>query len=262
MSGGGANYEQFDAERYLKQLFSDITRLQDVPTYVDLFTQFPDKSLTMLDCGGGPNVFPLIVAAEKVTRYVHSDYTKNNRDEVERWKEEDPRAFSWKENIVRCLKAEGKSGTDDEVKRREARMRSVLEAVVPCDVTADNVVAESYAGPYDVVTCAYCLECVFTSFEAVSEAIGRISKLVKPGGYFVLTSSSIQDPPEPPFFVEQTHIAGFKYRGFLCAPAQSYIDAFTTNGYTVVGHVERQYRHPTLDIDDIYSIIVGKKAAF
>eukprot|EP00731_Ephydatia_muelleri_P037611 Em0520g2a len=179
MSGGeGTNYEQFDAQRYLKQLFGDITLLQDVPTYVDLFAQFPDKSLTMLDCGGGPNVFPLIMARRKG----HSLRPLRLREEQQG--------------------REGKGGTGDEVASREARMRSVLEAVVPCDVTADNVVAEGYAGPYDVVTCAYCLECVFTSFEAISEAIGRISKLVKPGGYLILTASSILDPPEPPFFVE------------------------------------------------------------
>ena len=262
MSGGEetANYVQFDAQRYLTQLFSDITIFQDIPTYVKLFAPFPDNGLTMLDFGGGPNVFPLIMAAEKVTRYIHSDYAKNNRDEVERWKEADSRAFSWKENITRCLKAEGKLGTDEEVASREARMRKVLETVIPCDVTVDNVVADSYVGPYDIVTCAYCLECVCTSAEAISEAIGRISKLVKPGGYFVLTVSSILDPPESPYLFEQTAIAGFKYRSFWCAPVQSYVDTFETNGYTVVGKVVRPYRHPTLDIDDIYAIIIGKKA--
>eukprot|EP00731_Ephydatia_muelleri_P022941 Em0015g524a len=263
MSGGEetANYVQFDAQRYLTQLFSDITIFQDIPTYVKLFAPFPDNSLTMLDFGGGPNVFPLIMAAEKVTRYIHSDYAKNNRDEVERWKEADSRAFSWKENITRCLKAEGKRGTDEEVASREARMRKVLEAVIPCDVAVDNVVADSYVGPYDIVTCSYCLECVCTSAEAISEAIGRVSKLVKPGGYFILTVSSILDPPESPFLCEETPaIAGFKYRSFWCAPVQSYVDTFETNGYTVVDKVVRPYPHPTLNMDDIYAVIIGKKA--
>lgn len=261
MSDGGetANFEHFDSQRYLKQLFSDITIFQDVSIYVKLFAQFPDNSLTMLDFGGGPNVFPLIMAAENVTRYIHSDYAKNNRDEVERWKEADPRAFSWKENITRCLKAEGKRGTDEEVASREARMRSVLEAVVPCDVTADNTVADGYEGPYDIVTCSYCLECLFTSTEGISEAIGRISKLVKPGGYFILTVSSILDPPKPPYVYDQAAIAGFKYRSFWCAPVQSYVDAFIANGYTVADQVVRTYPHPTLGVDDDFAIIIGKK---
>ena len=261
MSGGQerANYELFDAQGYLAQLFGDITLLQNVQTYVDLFAQFPNKSITVLDCGGGPNVFPLIMSAEKVTRYVHSDYAKNNRDEVERWKDKDPGAFSWKENIRRCLKVEGKSGSDEEVAIREDLMRSALKAVVPCDVTADRVVGEEYEGPYDVVTCAYCLECVFQSFEALSDAIGRISKLVKPGGYFILTVSSILDPGEPSYLVDQIPVAGFKYRSFLCAPAQSYLDAFKAHRYTVVGLVQCPYRHPTLNIEDVYAIIVGKK---
>ena len=253
------NYDLFDSQEYLLKLFSDITIFQDVDTYVNFFSQFPDNSLAMLDYGGGPNVFPLIVGAEKVVRYVHSDYAKNNRDEVERWQKMDSRAFNWKGNIRRCLQVEGKVGTDEEVSRREERMRTVLDAVVYCDAKSDKVVAEGFEGPYDIVTCSLCLECVFESVEAITEAIGRISTLVKPGGYFLLTVSAVIDDNLNPCFYDQIPIAGFKYAGLLLAPARCYVDALKANGYAITHQVVRRYHHPTLDIDDSVAITFGKK---
>ena len=263
MSGGleSNNYAQFDTQCYLSQLFHDITIFQDVPTFTKFFSQFPDNSLTMLDYGGGPNVFPLIVGAEKVKRYVHADYAKNNRDEVERWKKMDPQAFNWKENVRRCLQVEGKAGTDEEVLRREERMRNVLEAVVHCDAKSDKAIAEGYEGPYDVVTCAFCLECVFDSAESLIEAIGRITTLVKPGGYFILTVSCVDEEAKSAYYFVQSPIAGFQYGGFLCAPAQLYTDAFKAKGYEVISQLVRPYRHPTLDIDDAVAITIGRKLA-
>ena len=93
MSTGSVNYDLFDSQEYLSKLFHDITTIQDVATFIKFFSQFSDNSVTMLDYGGGPNVFPLIVGAEKVKRYVHSDYAKNNRDEVERWRKMELKAF-------------------------------------------------------------------------------------------------------------------------------------------------------------------------
>lgn len=255
------DFNNFNAQSYLTQLIADVNVMQDVQLYANFFAQFPDKSLTVIDVGGGPNVFPLIMAAEKVNRYVHADYAKNNRDEVERWKAADPQAISWKENIRRCLKVEGKSGTDEEVREREELMRSTLGAVIPCDVNSDEIVGKGYEGPYDVVNCGYCLECLYPKFEGVTKAIGRISKLVKPGGYFICTVSSISDASEKPYFYDQIPVAGFKYQGFLCAPAHMYADAFKTNGYTVISQVVHPYRHGSLDIEDVYSTIIGKKAA-
>ena len=261
INDGRGNYDLFDSQDYLSKLFTDVTVLQDVAAHVEFFSQFPDNSVTMLDYGGGPNVFSLIVGAEKVTRYVHSDYAKNNRDEIERWRKMDPQAFNWQENVRRILKLEGKDGTDEEVQRREDRMRRVLEAVVYCDAKSDKMIADGYEGPYDIVTCSFCLDCVFQSVEALTEAIGRLSALVKPGGYFVLSVTGIIDDNETPYFYDQIPIAGFKYDGYLLAPARCYIDAFKANGYTVTRQVVRPYHHPTIDVDDAVAITFGKKAA-
>ena len=84
MDEARGNYDLFDSQQYLLKLFSGITIFQNVDAYVNFYSQFPDNSPAMLDYGGGPNLFHLIVGAEKVVRYVHSDFTRNNRDEVDR----------------------------------------------------------------------------------------------------------------------------------------------------------------------------------
>ena len=123
----------------------------------------------------------------------------------------DPKAFNWKDNIRRCLQVEGKAGTDEEVLRREERMRNVLEAVLHCDAKSNKAIAEGYEGPYDVVTCSFCLDCVHV--EALTVATGRISTLVKPGGCFILAVTSVLGENEDPYFFDQIPIAGFKYDG-------------------------------------------------
>ena len=256
---GRGNYALFHSQDYLRKLFADVGVLQDVTAHIEFFSQFPDNSVAMLDYGGGPNLFALIVGAEKVARYVHSDYAKTNRDEVEKWRNMDPEAFSWKDNVRRILKLEGREGTDEEVLRREDRMRRVLQAVVYCDAKSDKMIADGYEGPYDVVTCSFCLDCVFQTVEALTEAIGRLSALVKPCGYFVLTVSGVIGDHVIPYFFDQIPIAGFKYDGFLLAPARCYVDALKANGYTVTRQVVRSYHHPTLNVDDAIAITFGKK---
>ena len=93
-------------------------------------------------------MFPLIVGAEKVKRYVHSDYAKNNRDAVERWKKMDPKYSTGKRTLDGvCRWRAIKAGTDEEVLRREERMRNVLDAVVHCDAKSDKAITEGYEGP-------------------------------------------------------------------------------------------------------------------
>ena len=92
-------YDNFDADTYLTQFFSEIESFHNLHAYVELFSRFQDDSISMLDFGGGPSVVPLIAGAPKVTLYVHADLAKNNRTAVERWWKSAPGAFDWRENI-------------------------------------------------------------------------------------------------------------------------------------------------------------------
>lgn len=269
-------YENFDADTYLTQFFSEIESFHNLPSYVELFSHFPDGSITMLDFGGGPSVVPLIASAQKVTRYVHADLARNNRIAVDRWWKKEPGAFDWRENIRYYLKLEGKCGTDEEVTEREARMREVLDGVIHCDINAQSIVPPGYQGPYDVVSCLSCLDCVCKSMDDLANAIkNRLSLLVKNGGYLMLEFSSVredytpeeQQDPGAQYLVRTSArydptavtVAGFEYKGFLYEKGEDIAKLFESCGYTDVKRTEYIYENPSARYKDNIVLLIGRK---
>ena len=269
-------YENFDAETYLTQFFSEIESFHNLPAYVELFSRFEDGSITMLDLGGGPSILPLIASGQKVKRYVHGDFARNNRLAVERWWKEEPGAFDWRENIRFYLTLEGKVGTNDEVTTREACMRNALAAVIHCDVMAQSVVPPSYEGPYDVVSCLSCLDCVCKSTQEMEEVISQnLSPLVKKGGYLMIEVSSVRDDYMPEEkqdpgaqYVVRTSVrydpttvkvAGFEYSGFLYEKGETLAKLLESCGYTDVRQTEYIYENEDARYADNIVLLIGRK---
>lgn len=269
-------YENFDADTYLTQFFSEIESFHNLPSYVELFSRFPDDSITMLDFGGGPSIVPLIASAEKVTRYFHADLARNNRVAVERWWKSEPGAFDWRENIRCYLKLEGKRGTDEEVASREARMKKVLSAVITCNAKAKNAVPPGYEGPYDVVSCLSCLDCVCKSTDELADAIkNKMSALVKSGGYFMMECSAVREDYTPEELQDRdaqyvvrtsarydpstVKVAGFDYNGFLYEKGENLAKLLESCGYTDVKQTDYIYENPEAKYKDNITLLIGRK---
>ena len=274
-------YDSFDANVYLKDFCGKgkIEFYANLPYLVELFSQFSDSSIEMLDLGGGPSLFPLIIAARKVSRYIHADYAKNNRTAVERWWKKDPDSFDWRENVRYILKLEGNSGTDEEVTEREDRMRKVLGEVVHCDILVDQVMPPGFEGPFDVVSCISCLDSVCPSVDSLHEAIRKLSSLVRSGGYLIVQGSVVVADhnlseeeqqrknegigevihTERGYVPEAKDIGGFKYQGFLYERISTYVKLMESCGFTVVKQFEYIYNDPFIKYTDSIGVVVGKK---
>ena len=279
-SSSEEEYDSFDADAYLKDFYvGTIARYHRVPLSVKFISQFADGSIEMLDVGGGPCIIPLIIAARKATRYVHADYAQNNRTAVERWWKKDPTGFDWRENIRYVLKLEGSSGTDEEVMEREELMRRVLCDVIYCDVLSDDIIPPGFEGPYDVVSCISCLECVCSSLQSLSAAIGRLSHLVKGGGYLILENSTVCENhissdaerkrmdetvgevirQEAGYYAGDKDIGGFKYKGFFYEHISTYVKMMESCGFTIVQQKEYIYDDPSINYTDHVGVLIGKK---
>ena len=273
-------YDSFDADVYLRDFCTGKIELYaNLPSYVKLFSQFADGSIEMLDAGGGPSFIPLIISARKTSRYVHADYAQSNRTAVERWWKKDPNGFDWRENIRYILKLEGSSGTDEEVREREELMRRVLSGVVPCDVLSDQVMPPGLEGPYDVVTCLSCLDCVCTSLQSLRAAIGRLSLLVKRGGYLILQNSTVCENhsiseeeqkrldqgvgevihTKAGYCPKAKDIGGFEYGGFFYEEISTYVKIMESCGFTIAEQIEYVYDDPSIKYTDQLGILIGKK---
>ena len=194
-------YEHFDARYYLEHYYSSTCGFEGmIKQFVEFYSAFPEGSLTVLNYAGGPSIEPLIFAAEKTREYVHADFAKSSRDEVDIWIRNDPGAFDWKNHAALCLQIEGREGTKLEVETRERRMRSAFKAAVFCDILTESpeVIDGAYKGPYDVVHCIGCMD-LCPSYDAFAAAVRKLSNLVNPGGFLQLEMgvdtevSTIQD---------------------------------------------------------------------
>ena len=274
-------YDSFDADAYLRDFFNPgkIQLSAKLPLLVKFFAQFEDGSIEMLDAGGGPSFIPLITSARKTSRYVHADYAQSNRTAVERWWKKDPNGFDWRENIRYVLKLEGSSGTDEEVREREELMRRVLSGVVPCDVLSDQVMPPGLEGPYGVVTCLSCLDCVCTSLQSLRAAIGRLSLLVKRGGYLILQVTTVRENHsiseeeqkcvdqridevihiKAGYHAEPKDIGGFIYNGFMYEEISTYVKIMESCGFTIVEQMEYVYDDPSIKYTDHNGIVIAKK---
>ena len=277
----GQQYDSFDANVYLKD-FCGAGKIElnaYLPYFVELFSRFADSSIEMLDFGGGPCFMPLIIAARKVSRYIHADYAKNNRTAVERWWKNYPDSFDWRENVRYILKLEGNSDTDDEVTEREDRMRKVLGEVVHCDILVDQVMPPGFEGPFDVVTCLSCLDCVCTSVDSLHKAIGKLSRLVRSGGYLIVLCSVVRADhklseeeqqrkneavgevvhTEAGYVPEAKYIGGFQYKGFIYQGISTYAKLMESCGFTVVKQFDYIYNDPSIKYTDNLGLVVGQK---
>ena len=112
-----------------------------------------------------------------------------------------PNAHDWTQYFRYVLQTlEGKG--EEEVAKRESQLRSVIKAVIPCDITKDPLLPLDYEGPYDVVLESLALALVGNTDADLVAALTRISKLIKPGG----GSSARQSWRKGPLYLVCTHI--------------------------------------------------------
>ena len=102
----------------------------------------------------------MTVAVQKASKIVLSDFLQQNREEIKKWLEDQPDAFDWTSAIASSLTLEGKHSDCDEVGKHTAMLRDKITAVVPCDLATENIIAEGYEGPYDIVNCIGVLDAI------------------------------------------------------------------------------------------------------
>ena len=73
-------------------------------------------------------------------------------------------------------------------------LRRLVKGVIPCDILCDPpLLVPGYEGPYDIILSSLCLSAACTTHEEYSQAIGRLTKYLKPGGKLILQSWNHQE---------------------------------------------------------------------
>lgn len=189
------DYSRFDAAHYIRTRFPDPdeTRTQFYlrnfhEFYQQYHTQWDHTGARLLEFGGGPIIVPLISAAPFVSEIVFSEYADSCRNEVQLWKDNDPKAFDWMPYIRHVVnKLEQKVDCESAAVRAQT-LRNRIHHIVSCDINADQkhlLGCEAVQEPFDIISMNGCIEAVVKSHTQYQQSIAKLKTLMKPGGLLV-----------------------------------------------------------------------------
>ena len=223
----GKDYEKFKASDYIKGRY-DNPESKFSPSlrcYHEVFQSLP-SGLTVLDYGTGPAITTTISASTKASEIVLSDYAEDSLVSLRQWLDKHPDAFDWSPFFRLVVKdMEGKG--EKEVEERQELVRSLVKAVVHCDLTQDPPIERGYDREYDVVISALCLEAATETSAEYKSGVKKLAKLVKPGGLLLLLGGEVQSG------LGAYGVGDAKFKGFSVAPALA-VEAMTEAGMSDV----------------------------
>ena len=194
------DYEKFDPLSFLEMRYRKTTDYYrftfPLQKYHNFFTQSfngSGKTLKVLDYGCGPVMMYVISAVPFASEIVLADVVPECLDELNRWIQNDPSAFSWGPHFEHVVqKLEGNLGTDA-AKERETEMRKTVKAVVHCDIFADSPIEKGYEGPYDVIMSNLCIDGACKTIDEFKTSLNKLTRMLKPGGKFTMYTTSTND---------------------------------------------------------------------
>ncbi|KAL8173526.1 UNVERIFIED_CONTAM: hypothetical protein K2H54_004944 [Gekko kuhli] len=141
------------------------------------------KGDTLIDIGSGPTIYQFLSACESFREIIATDFTDQNREEMQRWLRKEPGAFDWSPVGKYACELEGDR---EKWAQKEEKVRRTVKRVLKCDVTQPNPVAPLSLPPADCLLSTLCLEAASKDLPTYRSALKNIGSLVKPGGHLVL----------------------------------------------------------------------------
>ena len=183
-------YDRFDPFVYIKDKYAVVTDWNSQPLKLlhNIFQSYGSTpaGLKVLEFGCGPVPIYQCSSPLHASEIVFAEYTERNRNTLQMWLDNDPNAPDFTplfKYVVQDLEGKG----EDEVAKRQDDLRRLVKGVIPCDILCDPpLLVPGYEGPYDIIFSSLCLVVACTTHEEYSQAIGRLTKYLKPGGKLIL----------------------------------------------------------------------------
>ncbi|XP_077337985.1 nicotinamide N-methyltransferase-like isoform X1 [Lithobates pipiens] len=188
-TGGETYLSSFDSMAYLASFCTLGSKRDDILKFrlKKLYETFGPGGIrgdVLIDIGTGPTIYTLLSACESFPYIIASDFTDQNRNELEKWLKNDPEAFDWSEIVKTVCEIEGKSR--DKWEEKQNKLRSRIQKVLKCDVTRSNPLDPIEVPAADCLITSLCLETACKDLESYRCSIQNITRLLRPGGHLVL----------------------------------------------------------------------------
>ncbi|CAF1584300.1 unnamed protein product [Rotaria magnacalcarata] len=188
---------RFDTVSYLQNFYSGV----DInPSEAPLASFFLEKTVQILhdernrfgnqkvlEFGGGPNLSASLLLAQYADSIRFCDYTQSNLNYVTDWIEQKSTVFDWTNYFESVLTI---AGTSKEKRIEwESRLRDALSrgGLSICDVNDPGCpILSGKSDDYDIIFSSFCLEAACLTIDIFNETIGKLVRLLKPGGLLLL----------------------------------------------------------------------------
>ncbi|XP_069597184.1 nicotinamide N-methyltransferase-like [Ranitomeya imitator] len=181
----------FDSKQFLEQYFSDNPKTN---LRAD-FLEFPMKNLTktfsegqikgdiLIDLSVGPMVHHLFSACDYFKHIIILKVRDRCIIELKRWADSQTGMFDWGHAEKLHADTEGKS---ENFQKKEEKVRSAAQHVMKFDLEKENIIEPMVLPKADAIISALLLDMISKEKEDYVKYLRRFSKLLKPGGHFIL----------------------------------------------------------------------------
>lgn len=181
------SFRDFEPRQYLDEYYGHIGDENDalLRLLATAYRDFDDKSITILELGGGPTLYQLISAARPASSVLFTDLLPENLEEVELALIEDPGGLDWYDFIHRALQYEGTAQPSqrDIQERRELLRNSVTQFDIR-SVLEDSP-EDGQPEVFDVVSAHFVAESITANRHEWERAIRYQLGHLRPGGHYI-----------------------------------------------------------------------------
>ena len=176
------NFEDFSPIDYLQEYYSTLEKenIFLLNFFHNTYYRFPTGG-TLIEVGGGPTLYQLISASEKVSSITFTEFHRANRQACELWLKKDKGAFNWDPFLEYVKDLEGVNT----IEILEERMREKINRILPCNLFSKNPIDSNEK--FDIVSMNFCAESITNTEEDFKKTMDNCLSLLKEGGRVVMT---------------------------------------------------------------------------
>lgn len=141
----------------------------------------------MLEIGGGPTIYQIIIPSRKVRNVVFGEYNSLNRKEIVKWLNGDKSSFNWDGHFKFSFEIEGIVPDKNMVEKRKSEVREKIRDVLPCNLYNENPFHPRKLKTFDIVSSHYCADCISDKKSDFLMFMKRISSYVKNRGILLMS---------------------------------------------------------------------------
>jgi hypothetical protein len=140
----------------------------------------------LLEVGGGPTIYQLISACQKIKQIFFSEYLEINRQELKKW-QFNKSSFNWDNYFYYVLQLEGKKVNKRNKKKLENILRDKIIEIFPCDIYKKNPLSPKKLKNFDVLSVNFTPESITDNIYDFENSLKNIFGLLKKEGLLVMT---------------------------------------------------------------------------